>query len=472
MNKIYKTYLLLILVCLAWSCGNSFLDREPADSISDAKALSDYNKLVLATNGLYANMHSTSYYAEFMVLGPDALSDNVILSTVKSSGRYLQEVNLTQSAANMRAETFRVPFFIANSASAIIDAIDAGSFDRQKASDAQVNQILGEALFMRAMAHFDLCRLFAYNYTFTDQQLAPGADGKGGHPGVPVVLKSQIDRPARETVYKVYEVVIADLLRAISAMTEKKAVYWASAETAKALLARVYLYKEDYANAAQMATEVISSGRYSLTEAADFSAYWGLVAQPETIFEVQTNKNDPWFAGGSNNPGGIYLFYGDLVASKKLMNSYEPGDVRASVVTLNSDGEYTVKKYPGRGGDVEINNPKIFRLAEMYLIRAEANYRGSSAIGATPLSDINLLRSKRGLGAVNDVNNALIDGERQKELAFEGHRWFDLARTKQNNVRPECPAADLVTYPDKRFVLPIPLGELNRNPNMVQTLGY
>lgn len=472
MNKIYKIGMLLTLSCLGWSCGESFLDRDPVESISDKKALSTYDKLVLATNGLYANLHSTAYYAEYMVLAPDVLADNVVRATSKNSGRYINDANLTIGASDVNADAFRVPYFIANSASAIVDAIDGGSFDKQRSTEAQVNQVLGEALFMRAMAHFDLCRMFAYPYNFTDAALAPGANGQGGHLGVPIILKFQIDKPARATVAQVYEAVITDLTRAIAAMTEKKAVYWASAETAKALLARVYLYKEDYGNAAKLATEVIGSGRYSLTEAPDYAAYWGLVEQPETIFEVQTNKNDPWFTGGGSNPGGIYLFYGDLVASKKLVTSYETGDVRLGLVKLNADGDYSVLKYPGRGGDVEVNNPKLFRLAEMYLIRAEANYKGNAAVGATPLADIDLLRSKRGLGTAGAVSNAVIDGERQKELAFEGHRWFDLARNKQDNVRPECSATDLVTYPDKRFVLPIPLGELNRNPNMVQNVGY
>lgn len=471
MNKIYRIFALLTLSCLGWSCGDSFLDREPSDSISDTRALSTYSKLVMATNALYAHTQNTSYYGEFMVMAPDALSDNLSRGKVDNSGRYLNIGNLSATAADISPECLRVPYMIANSASAIIDAIDGNGFDKESSTEAQVKQLQGEALFMRALAHFDACRMFAYPYNFTDAKLAPGADGKGGHLGVPVVTQMKIDKPARKTVALVYEAIIGDLTRAIGLMTEKKAVYWASAETAKALLARVYLYKEDYQNAAQMATEVIGSGRYTLTEAADYVGYWKLAEQPETIFELQINLNDPWFYGGFNNPGGIYGSYRDLVASEKLFLSHEPGDVRANMMALEPAG-YVVKKYPGRGVSLEENNPKVIRLAEMYLIRAEANYSGNTTIGATPLADLDLLRSKRGLGAIGAVNNTAIAAERQKELAFEGHRWFDLGRTKQNNVRPEIPAAPLVTYPDKRYVLPLPQDEIKRNPNLSQYPGY
>ena len=475
MKKVYNILGIILSIALLWSCSSDFIDKDPKTSISNEKALSTYDKLVLATNGLYAPLLDRSLYGESSILAPDVMADNVVLSSVKASGRYIQEFNLTMGSNDGPSDgVYSMGYYIICAACNVINAIEANKFDRQGATDAQVNQLLGEALFIRAMVHFDLCRWFAYPYHFTDTKLAPGADGAGGHPGIPVVLTTEIGKPARSTVHKVYEQVISDLKRAADLMTEKKVCFWASSEVAKALLARVYLYQGNNQDAATMATEVIGSHRYELTPAADFVKYWALEGQKETIFELQSNKTDDYFYGGNNNPGGVYLYYGDLVAANELATSYEEGDVRAKLVVLNKDGEYTVNKYPGREGtgNVEINNPHILRLAEMYLIRAEANQKNNSQIGDTPLNDVNAVRAKRGLPGLRVVDGSTIASERRKELAFEGHRWFDLSRNGQDNVRPGCKATPLVTWPDKRFVLPIPLYEMKNNGNMVQNIGY
>lgn len=475
MSKLYRVFVPVFFVFAGMACSSDFLDRDPHNNLSDEKATSNYAKLKLATNGLYANFMGSAVYGEFMFLGPEVMADNVVRSAVRSSGRYMQEFNLTLGASDPAPdELYNYLYYIANAACNVIHTLESGAYDRQGASDADVNQILGEALFVRGWCHFDACRIFAHAYTITDVQLAPGADGAGGHLGVPVITDSRIQEVPRSSVKAVYDSVIHDLSRAASLMTVRKNCTWASSEVAKAMLARVYLYKGDYAAAARMATEVIGSNRYTLTPAGDFVRYWALGAQPETIFEIQINKSDDDFDGGSNNPGGVYLYYGDLVASKNLVSLYESRDVRLQLVELNGDGEYTVKKFPGRedAGTYEINNAIVLRLSEMYLIRAEANYKGKTNIGDTPLNDINEIRTHRGVAALDAVTNETIEQERRRELAFEGHRFFDVGRNKQNLVRTECTATPSVTYPDKRFVFPIPLYEMNNNSNMEQNPGY
>lgn len=475
MSKLYHIFIPVVLVFAGIACSSDFLDRNPHNSLSDEKAMSNYAKLELSTNGLYSYFMATALYGEFLFLGPEVMSDNVIRSSVKSSGRYMQEFNLTLGASDPSPDAlYNYLYYIANAACSVINTMEKGSYDKQGASDTELNQILGEALFVRGWCHFEACRSFAHAYTITDAQLAPGADGAGGHLGVPIITESAIQEVPRSSVKAVYDSVIHDLSRAAGLMTVRKNCIWASSEVAKAMLARVYLYKGDYAKAAQAATEVISSHRYTMTSADNFVKYWSLGAQPETIFEIQINKSDDNFEGGSNNPGGVYLYYGDLIASKDLVKLYDPQDVRLQLVELNKDGEYTVKKFPGRedAGTYEINNGIVLRLSEMYLIRAEANYRAQTSIGDTPLNDINEIRTHRGIAALDAVTNEVIENERRRELAFEGHRFFDLGRNKENIVRAECTAAPLVTYPDKRFVLPIPLYEMNNNSNMVQNPGY
>ena len=460
MKKVYNILGIILSIALLWSCSSDFIDKDPKTSISNEKALSTYDKLVLATNGLYAPLLDRSLYCESSILAPDVMADNVVLSSVKASGRYIQEFNLTMGSNDGPSDgVYSMGYYIICAACNVINAIEANKFDRQGATDAQVNQLLGEALFIRAMVHFDLCRWFAYPYHFTDTKLAPGADGAGGHPGIPVVLTTEIGKPARSSVHKVYEQVISDLKRAADLMTEKKVCFWASSEVAKALLARVYLYQGNNQDAATMATEVIGSHRYELTPAADFVKYWALEGQKETIFELQSNKTDDYFYGGNNNPGGVYLYYGDLVAANELATSYEEGDVRAKLVVLNKDGEYTVNKYPGREGtgNVEINNPHILRLAEMYLIIAEcadlseANGMYKEFLASRGLVTTELTESNR---------KEVIQLEYLKEFYAEGQMFYVYKRLGTVTMHwgtKEC-GEDV-------YVLPLPLRELNTTEN-------
>ena len=159
MKKVYNILGIILSIALLWSCSSDFIDKDPKTSISNEKALSTYDKLVLATNGLYAPLLDRSLYGESSILAPDVMADNVVLSSVKASGRYIQEFNLTMGSNDGPSDgVYSMGYYIICAACNVINAIEANKFDRQGATDAQVNQLLGEALFIRAMVHFDLCR--------------------------------------------------------------------------------------------------------------------------------------------------------------------------------------------------------------------------------------------------------------------------------------------------------------------------
>lgn len=462
--------MLVSVVLLFSACGEDFITKDPYGDISKDKALSNYEKIALSTTGLYEYLMSSSMYGEFIPISPDVTADNLKSSVEGATGRYRSNYLLNFTPANAPSGVWSTSYAMITAACNIINTIEEGGFDRQNDSDNQVNQLLGEALFIRALGHFTLVNFFAHHYTMENASLAPGANGQGGHIGVPIILTAQIGEPARNSVKEVYDQVIDDLSRAATLMTEHKTAFFASSNVAKALLSRVYLYKEDWANAAKMADEVIASADYMLTMPEAYEGYWKKELQLETIFEVSMNLSDPWFPGGNNNVGGVYLFYHDLAATDQVVNLYEADDVRRNVLKPNSSGEHLVYKYPGREGTegFQVNHTKVIRLAEMYLNRAEANQRNNSEIGDSPLNDINYLRQMRGLDALDDVDNAAIALERRKELAFEGFRLFDLARYQQDNQRPECLPVPLVEYPASRYVYPIPLHEMDNNDNMEQ----
>jgi hypothetical protein len=137
---------------------------------------------------------------------------------------------------------------------------------------------------------------------------------------------------------------------------------------------------------------------------------------------------------------------------------YETGDVRKNFFVL-SGGNYYTQKHLDRFGNVP-----VIRLAEMYLTRAESNFRNSTAVGATPLADIHLIRQRAGLAPLTTVTLDDITKERYLELAFEGHNLQEAKRLQKNVGTTE--------WNSSKLLLPIPQREMDVNKNLVQNAGY
>ena len=150
----------------------------------------------------------------------------------------------------------------------------------------------------------------------------------------------------------------------------------------------------------------------------------------------------------------------------------EPGDLRFDISILsvdagNNDARFTSKYPNGATGE---SDPNVLRMGEVYLNRAEANFRGGTSIGDTPLNDVNAIRARAGLAPLASITLDDILLERRKELCFEGHRRLDLLRNN-SNLKPNNPSA--ISEPGSNMViLPIPADELNINPNIQQNPGY
>jgi hypothetical protein len=243
-------------------------------------------------------------------------------------------------------------------------------------------------------------------------------------------------------------------------------------------LARVYLYKEDWNNAEAMSSAVIESSEYNLIPNDSYLDLWSNDNNSESIFEISMTDTDNV---GSNGIGGLYLknSYGDYLPSSDVISMYDSLDKRLSVFTVDNflSGDYApyrMEKYPDNNGS---NNVKVIRLAELYLIRAEARAEvGTNISGAQ--KDLDVVRQRALSSAPNnsDSGQTLKDAiltERRIELCFEGQRLWDLMRKKQDIVRNQCTSLTCkILYASESVILPIPQIETDINENIEQNPGY
>lgn len=470
MIKYIKLFITICVLSATASCSSDFLDIDPEQNVAAEKAITDINTLRTALNGVYSKLQSSDYYGRSMYVIPELMADNLFLST-RNTGRYLDYDSFIVSEEDTFADgSWNVLYEVVVNATRAIEGgenLDIISSEQQK----QIDQLVGEAYALRAMAHFDLVRLFAQPYNFTQD---------ASHLGIPIITKVSQDEimPSRSTVKEVYDQINSDLLAAINKMSVDKKDGRFSVNAAKALAARAYLYREDFTNAIKYSTEVINSGEFSLVLNAEYNSIWADEYNSESIFEIVNTIADN---AGTNSLGHYFDpdGYADALVTDELLNLYASTDVRLSVINQGAksgaeDDALFVGKFPK--GTSHDDNIRVLRLAEQYLIRAEAYAKTNKTTKAQ--ADVSFIATRGDLnaGPVNETDDALIDRillERRKELAFEGHRLFDLNRNKKNVRIIQSENVIDASYPNEKFILPIPLNELNANPNIKpQNPGY
>jgi hypothetical protein len=334
-------------------------------------------------------------------------------------------------------------------------------------------------LTLRALMYHDLVRQYAKSYT---------AATAATDLGVPIVLTyDPTNKPTRNTVQQVYDQIEKDLVAAIALLTDRApySAGYINKNAAKALLARVYLYKNDWAKALSTAQDVINNGGYAVVPANAHAGYWTngnlRTDKVETLFELGF---DP--GGNAGNESLPYFFlqagYGDGLAADAFYNTFTSTDVRRALMIDGTRGGKNVKiinKYPN-GINYTI---KILRISEVYLVAAEAAYQSNNA--AQALTYLNFVATRRDpafLGYVSVGTQVLEDilTERRKELAFEGQRYWDLQRYNRDVVRVNINNNYMANVPltfaatNFRRILPIPQAELDANSNIKsqQNPGY
>lgn len=470
MKSTIKQLAFAILISIAGtSCSNGFLDIDPEQNVSAENAVVDEITLKTALNGVYSEMQDSEYYGRSFYVIPELMADNLFLSS-RNTGRYLDFDNFIVSERDAYVEGLWIRLYsVLANASRVIEGgegLESGSSDQQLRFD----QLVGEAYAIRALAHFDLVRLFAQPYNFTSE---------ANHPGIPIISRVHNERiaPPRNSVREVYQQINADLERAIGKMTLTKQAGRFSVSAAHALAARVALYQEDYDAAIFHSSEVIDSGIYNLVDTDSYPDLWAKDFNSESIFEIINTVSDN---SGTNGLGHFFdvTGYADALVTFNLIDQYEVSDVRLSAIIPGAkpgaeNNANFVGKFPK--GTRHDDHIRVLRLAEQYLIRAES-YAKTNQENLAQQDLLKVMHRAHADGvSVAEVGDALMDRillERRKELAFEGHRLFDLNRSKKDVNMVQGDKSTLISYPNERFILPIPLSELNANSNIEQNPGY
>jgi hypothetical protein len=448
MNKLISIISIVVLCGIFTGC-DKYLDLKPSSSISDKVALSTDESVKLVLQGAYSRMALPGIYGGNILRNAELLAGDDEIQWV---GTYIdprQIYNKTMIATNSEAEAQWVDSYdVINIANNVLSSLSV-------VKEADRDVIEGESLFLRGFMYFDLVRFFAEQYKFgtANTQL-----------GVPLVLTptgaiSASNYVHRNTVDEVYAQVITDLTAAASKLPEDNDVY-ASSGAAKALLARVYLQKGEYDKARDNASAVIESDMYSILPSYA-SVFDNDNNSAEDIFATQITPQDRFSAMteyfSTTEFGGRD---GDIEILDGHLSLYSPTDERLSLFFVGNDAERT-GKWNNQYGVVN-----LIRLAEMYLIRAECNQRLTTAIGATPLQDYNVIHTRAGLAPATSVTLDNIIYERRLELAFEGFKIHDMRRLHQD--------VGIRSYNDPKLIFPIPAREIQANPGLKdeQNTGY
>lgn len=441
MKKI--SYFLIVMLIASVSC-SKVLEVEPTQSISPDQAIKNKTGVERAITGAYNTLQLVGSYGRYQVIVSDLAADN--LDWIATSADY-SEIDENKINAD----------------NSIVDGIWTANYDGIN----RVNNILyklpavtdmttvekaeaeGEALFLRALFHFNLANFF------------------GGIPikTMPTLDLNNIDQ-ARNTQDEVYLQVIEDLLAAETKLPETMPAGHASSFSATALLARVYLTRYHSANEQEMATKaiekadkVINEGGYNLAESyADLFNGNESELIFQVVFDAQNyNRLAQNFFPISLN--GLYI----IAPNSEFMTSYDSIDSVRYINTARIDADN--KPYCNKYRDIVTGTDRVMvlRLAEMYLIKAEALAYTTGSIEEIS-ANINVIRTRAGLPDTEANTIPLlklaIENERRHEFAFECHRWQDLVRTKR---------ATLVLGIEENYTLfPIPLSEIQTNKKITQ----
>ena len=431
---------------VSMSC-TKILDVQPTASISSEEAIKDKSGVDKAMTGAYYSLHDVGNYGRNHVIAEDLAADN--LKWTGTNRDYSQFADNQIETNNGIIDGIWYSNYDCinrvNNVLSRIDGIDMTTDER--------NMYTGDGLFLRALSHFNLLCYFG---------------------GIPVKTKPTLDlssiNQARNSVDEVYAQIIADLTEAEKILPATRSPGRASTFSATALLARVYLTQFQQTNdpsiaalAIAEADKVISEGGFTLSPVyADLFNGNTTESIFEVVFDVQNyNRLAQYFFPVSFT--GRY----EVSPTDEFVQGFQATDTvrfKASIAFDDKNLPYGIKYKDVSGGTDRVY---VFRLAEMYMIRAEAR---AYTTGNTEdiRNDINILRTRAGLSPVTATDytelKLAIENERRYEFAFESQRWSDLVRTKRATI--------VLGIDENHTLFPIPLSEIQTNKLMTQNPGY
>lgn len=495
-----------ILAASLSSCVNDWLDVAPSDGTDADAALTSSSDLAAARTGMYAalkgNSNLVDYYGQqFFVYGDVHAGDDYQYNNIGGSNRasFYYDMNY-QTASEFTSSTsssnvaWKSPYIVIGRANRIIAAAEGGALSDAAEAKATIDQYAAEAKVLRALAHFDLVRIYGKPYT----------EDQGASLGVPLVtgvLESNA-KPARSTVAEVYTQVVKDLTEAISsnALATETEPGYVSVWGAKAILSRVYLNMGDYANALSVAEDIIKNSGATLWTRDQYLKAWDASTPNESEFLFRLNVAGSTDNNDLNGIGNLQQRdgYKEMVATKKFVDmlTSDPKDVRNDMflpatapkeVATYGTNKVFLNKLRGQGGNLRnVTIVPIIRLSEVYLTAAECAFRNNDKTKAVEyLNDLvkNRTTTVASLATVDNITLDRILIERRKELIGEGQRYFDALRNNETITRYTSEAdkgwhktlskeAQSFNRDYFKAIAAIPQAEINANPNIKQNTGY
>jgi hypothetical protein len=493
-----KKIINIITICLILGISSCDLDRYPFNAIEQTQAFQTVKDATAFNNAMYAHLRGRVYGV--YTLGPDIQSD--LLHASEGYGNNYGSVyrwDFVDTDYETRDIWSGYYGALAN-VNNFLDNVDKIAVTTASAEEAAkerelLDNYIGEAYFLRAYYHYQLVKRYAKDY-----EPATAATDLG----VPLVLTFDLNaQPARATVEEVYSQVLTDLTAAKSLITTegKLGSTTITKDCITALEAEIYLTAHRYQDAVTAANTLINSGKYPLVNSEDeLRDIWHKDVEDETIFMIFASQ--PSELGNSYSmylsytaASGKYIPY--YIPEQWVVDLFDDTDFRKSVyleqkpVFFKADYVvYLINKYPGNpelftsANSNYQHKPKVFRIAALHLIKAEA--LAWSGDDAAALAALNVLKTHRGLPELNGIaGDALkkeIQNERTREMLAEGVRLDDLKRWKLG-VKRGVPqeAATIISleavYLDKsadenKFVWGIPSRDIITNPNLVQNPGW
>jgi hypothetical protein len=476
--KVFKL-LLIITVLLNISCKKSFLEVDDNSTMNRQSYVKDLTTMQQFLSGIYI-MLGRDFEEGSASLYFDVVADDIkpIISAPRMMSHYTwsqqadgdKQPTLLGASLNMNP-VWLTGYRIIRACSFIVE--DIGKYRDE--DPVKADNMKGQALAIRALIHLKLVNIFAQPYKYTTD---------ASHQGIPLITTSDITKPySKQTVAEVYNGMIADLLSSIDLMPSSTADTRAiNRATSKALLARIYLLKEDFDQAKKMAKEIIA--QYPLLSIA--SGYPNdmfklkAASQTETLFQLTPSTGSYTTSFASRYFRQFVRFTATLALANILKEN--PNDIRKTWVTEVS-GEWNITKYPLSVAGIHTEAGSdyyqpIIRSSEMYLIAAEAYGKTNNEDSSRFFINEIRKRADPSISALTATGAALMDSiykERRKEMAFEGIRMLDLQRLKigvhrGNDALYPSTSKDL-PYGSNKAIAPIPIVDVTL-ASLPQNQGY
>lgn len=468
---------LLLPGALVLGACERILEVTPRQSIDSRNALESPEAIRAALNSVYAYLQQTSQYGRDLIAIPELLADNTD-HTNNPTTLYGQFRNQPGAHMGIWGSSYSAINEVNNMLSVLQDP-------PQGVSEEFAEEIAGQARFLRALYYHNLSRIYGY-----DPKASVEAVNYGSVPLLtqPVLGTDDITLPSRAPVADVYAQIYRDLDSAYMLLSGKTVAgsdpeYYASASAASALFTRVALYNEDYEKVITEAEKCLSISAGKFMSNSSYIAGWREMKLPESIFEVVFHvgdHSDPvneslrvTFTSRQTLNSTSFSNRGNVVVAPSLYALYGSADVRRDLFITGlgrNSGRREITKYLSRSGTNHDNVP-VIRVSEVYLNRAEAYaHTGQEELAR---ADVNRIRERAGLAPVDEQlsGDDLLEEillQRRLELAFEGHRFFDLKRQGKDIIKP----VGNVRFEEPRILAPIPYTEVERNENLQQNFDY